>query len=239
MRHSLLRIRIITAWALFCLGTLFNLQLYAQTSSGTEAPDTSISGKDIPRIISYQGQITNNGTAMNGTHHITATLYSDPNGKNSVWHGAYDADIRDGNFTVTLGAPGSWKLPENATLNQPLWIGISVDGTAEMLPRTQLAAAPYALNVPDGSITLQKLAPEVALGIGSGKNPTPQTAPTAWAEGGNNDLTTSGDWFGTVSGSGLYGHHHGSRQYSNDALSSNDKCNAYAEQHRGIICECH
>jgi len=197
-------IKVIIVAALFFFAALFNLQVHAQTSSGTEAPNTSISSKDIPRIISYQGQITNNGSAMNGTHHITATLYSDPNGKNSVWHGAYDADITDGIFTITLGASGSWKLPENATLDQPLWIGISVDGSAEMLPRTQLAAAPYALNVPDQSITFAKLAPDLALGMGTWKNQTPQTAPTEWAEGGNNDLTTSADWFGTITHTKCY-----------------------------------
>ena len=68
--------------ALFLVAALFSQRVGAQVSGGT---DSSIRVSDVPRIMSYQGQITTtNGTAMNGTHTITATLYSDPHGTHSV-----------------------------------------------------------------------------------------------------------------------------------------------------------
>jgi hypothetical protein len=162
------------AAALLFLAALFSLRLNAQVVGGI---DTTIRQADVPHIISYQGQIKSaDGTATNGTHHITTTLYSDSRGINSVWQGAYDADIKDGIFTVMLGS-GTSKLPQTDLLNQPLWIGIKVDGGEEMQPRGQLSAAPYALNVPDQSITLAKLSPEVALSLAGGGLPTPQVAP--------------------------------------------------------------
>ena len=149
MRHLLKHIT--TAAALFFLAALFNIDAHAQSVGQALLPAPT--DKDIPRIITYQGQITTTeGSAMNGTHHITATLYPDPHGLHPLWQSGYDADIKDGIFTVTLGG-GAAKLPENAALNQPLWIGISIDGSAEMQPLTRLTAAPYALNVPDQSIT--------------------------------------------------------------------------------------
>ena len=139
--------------------------------------------QDVPHIISYQGQITtSDGIAMNGTHHITATLYSDHFGKTSVWQGTYDAAITNGIFNIVLGA-GVSKLPDVAEMNRSLWVGISVDEGEEMQPLTQLSSVPYALNVPDQSITMAKLAPDVVLGTRN--TPTPQHDPDDWALNGN------------------------------------------------------
>ena len=146
---------------------MFSLQLDAQTV----AP----SGTDVPHILSYQGQITStDGNVVNGTHHITATLYSDRYGKTSLWQGEYDASVTNGIFNILLGSANS-KLPDVSEMNRPLWVGIKVDGGEEMQPLTQLSAAPYALNVPDKSITTAKLAPDVLLSLGSLHVPTPQT----------------------------------------------------------------
>jgi len=84
-------------------------------------------------------------------------------------------------------------------MNQPLWIGISVDGTQEMQPLTRLAAVPYALNIPDQSVTMAKLSPEVAAGIGQRKTPTIQTAngTVYWGETGNNSTIPGTNYVGT------------------------------------------
>ena len=157
--------RNILSAALFLVAVLFSQRVDAQVSG---------SNTDVPRIMSYQGQITTtDGIAMNGRHNITATLYSDPHGTHSVWKGSYSAEVRNGIFNISLGS-GAKKLPDNAEMNQPLWVGIKCDEGEEMQPLTQFASVPYALNVPDQSITLAKLAPEVVLGMGTGHTPTTQ-----------------------------------------------------------------
>src|ERR1700733_13503651 len=94
--------------ALFMLAAVLNLKVDAQVSGGT---DTLVHQTDIPRIITYQGQLTTtSGTAMNGTHKITATLYSDHLGNNPIWQGSYYAEITNSLFSVELGS-GSQKLP--------------------------------------------------------------------------------------------------------------------------------
>lgn len=180
MRHYLLTIA-----ALILLPEMFIDSLNAQVSGSA----------DIPRIISYQGQITTtNGIAMNGTHTITATLYSDPHGTNSVWQGVYSPIITNGIFTVQLGS-GSQKLPDNSIMNQRLWVGIKCDEGEIMQPLTALESAPYALNVPDQSITFAKLAPEVVLGMGVGHTPTIQG--TSWTQTGDAYNGNLGDILGT------------------------------------------
>src|SRR4051794_18999918 len=102
----------------------FSIKSFAQTT-------------DVPRIISYQGQITSiDGSALNGNHRIITHLYGDRFAHNEIWQGTYDVEITSGIFSVKLGSD-AYKLPDNTTLDRPLWIGISVDGTP-MQPLTQL-----------------------------------------------------------------------------------------------------
>ncbi len=179
--------RTILIAALFFVAAVLNQRVDAQVSGNTT---------DVPRIMSYQGQITTtNGIAMNGTHIITATLYSDPHGTLPLWRGSYDAEVKNGIFTISLGS-GTKKLSDNAQMNQPLWVGIRVDEGEEMQPRTQLASVPYALNVPDKSITFDKLAPEVALGMRNNHTPKTQATGNQWSQ--NGDAIGAMAWLGST-----------------------------------------
>ena len=132
---------------------------------------------------------------MTGTHHIVATIYTNSYGGHSIWQGTYEAEIKNGLYTISLGS-GKYPFPDITTMDRPLWLGISIDSSEEMVPLTQLAAVPYALNVPDGSITSAKLSPDVALGLGHGNNPTIQST-GSWNLGGNS-ITPPGDTLGTT-----------------------------------------
>ncbi len=172
--------------ALVVVSAFFSLRIGAQT-----IPNSS----DVPTILSYQGQITGTGgQTVNGTHHITATLYTDHFGNNSLWQGEYDAAITNGIFNILLGS-GKSKLPEITEMNRSLWVGIRVDGGEELKPLTQLSAAPYALNVPDKSITAAKLADDLLLG--SIKGPQIQATPN-WTRTGDAYSAASGDVLGTA-----------------------------------------
>jgi len=146
--------------------------LIAALFIGTSKAQTSF---DVPHTMSYQGQLSSSasGDAMNGTHTISATIFTNPDGAHSIWQGTYNANITNGIFDITLGS-GNYPLPEVTSMNRPLWVGISIDGGEIMKPLTQLSAAPYALNIPDQSVTLSKLAPDVMSSIGSINNPKPQ-----------------------------------------------------------------
>jgi hypothetical protein len=77
-----------------------------------------------------------------------------------IWEGRYAVQVTSGIFAIPLGA-GKYPLPTVSSLDKQLWVGISVDGSDELRPLTQLTSSPYALNVADKSITKEKLSDEL------------------------------------------------------------------------------
>ena len=122
-------------------------QVFAQSSSTP----------DVPRVISYQGLLTSSGgqAAADGLHLLTLRLYTDALGTNpAVWSDTFTAETQSGVFSVLLGSKAP--LPASSIMAQPLWLSVEVDGV-ELRPLSELSAAPYALSVPNGSITSEKL----------------------------------------------------------------------------------
>jgi hypothetical protein len=71
-----------------------------------------------------------------------------------------------GSGTLVLGATAS--ITDTLLMSGPLWLGISIDGGAEVQPRTMLASVPYAL-MADRARIAEELAPEVT-GIATSLN---------------------------------------------------------------------
>jgi len=89
-------------------------------------------GADVPRVISYQGQISSNsGVPLSGDESVTVTLYADPISRHVIWRGKYDVTITNGLFTVLLGK-GAYPLPMSDSLNRQLWVGIQIGESEEM-----------------------------------------------------------------------------------------------------------
>lgn len=144
-RNTLLRRTLTWCAALALLGGTAQAQQPAQS--------------ETPGTISFQGLISDNAAnpIADGNYDITVTLYGDREGREIVWRDQYNAPVVDGLFNLFLGA-GNNALPEPTAMDRPLWVGFSIDGSPEMQPLTPLSASPYALNVPDRSITTGKLA---------------------------------------------------------------------------------
>ena len=109
---------------------------------------TCCSFADVPRLISYQGRLTNAvGVPITGSHRITFKLYTVASGGLAIW---------TENQTTTLNAEGLYNVMLGDSTNFPLsvdysvayWLGIAVDGGAEIC-RYQFGASPYALNIAD------------------------------------------------------------------------------------------
>lgn len=114
---------------------------------------------DIPRTISYQGVLTaSEGSVVpDGTYDISIGLYTDPQGHEQIWLDTYNTLVHNGIFNIYLGT-GTSPLPSTSEMNRPLWIGTSINGSDIMRPLTPLTASPYALNLPDQTVTTNKLA---------------------------------------------------------------------------------
>lgn len=122
--------------------------------------------------INYQGRIADSaGNPLTETMPMTFRLYPVPTGGTPLWAetwtGGNSVAVSDGLFNVMLGSIE----PDLAIIiqsNGELYLGIEIGNDSEMTPRVQLGSVPFAmqsLTVPDGSITTEKLAPDIEMGM--------------------------------------------------------------------------
>jgi hypothetical protein len=112
---------------LLCLG------LFATTSEA-----------QVPRNISYQAELLSGNARATGLHTFKV-IYYDGLGTNLYSETFNSIEVKNGLFTLPLGTLMGG-FPVSMSFNQAYSIGISIDGGAELTPRTDLAAAPYAMN---------------------------------------------------------------------------------------------
>ena len=108
----------------------------------------STSDAAINPQINFQGKLTNtDGTNVtNGTYSIVFSIYTVASGGSNIWTETQSSvSVTDGIFRVALGSvtslPGSVDFNTNA-----IYLGIKVGADAEMTPRVQFTASPYAFN---------------------------------------------------------------------------------------------
>lgn len=116
-----------------------------------------VSGQ-IPSLISYQGTLTdNNGNPVSdGEYGINFKLYTAADGGSEVWEEDQTILVVNGIFNVLLGSVEEFDIE----FDEPYWLGISIEGGSEMLPRIQLSSSPYSMKaktVEDGTITSDKI----------------------------------------------------------------------------------
>ncbi len=97
----------------------------------------------IPRMLSYQGKLTDNsGNAVpDTTYSVAFRLYTVPSGGSAFWNETQTVRTRSGLFSVLLGSVtpiGS--MPDAGAV----YLGMAVAGGAELTPRLRIASAAYA-----------------------------------------------------------------------------------------------
>lgn len=180
--------------------------------------------------INFQGKLTNpNGTNVtDGTYSIVFSIYTVDTGGVAVWTETQPSvSVNDGIFRVALGSITS--LPGSVDFNgSSLWLGIKVGADAEMTPRVQFTASPYAFN----SDRLGGLTSNGFVQLGPGSVQADATTNSSLyinktASGNLIQLQSSGADVFTVSGAGdiLFGqnanHTIGVAQESTNAVGNN------------------
>ncbi|MBN1884695.1 MAG: hypothetical protein JW876_04125 [Candidatus Krumholzibacteriota bacterium] len=101
-------------------------------------------GAAVPRTLSWQGVLTDGaGTAVpDGSYEVIFRVYDVPSGGSPLWESVRTVAVGDGIFSVMLGET----VPLGPAFDVPCWLGMSIEGGAELAPRTALASVPYALN---------------------------------------------------------------------------------------------
>ena len=124
---------------------------------------TSTTTGSSKTTINYQGYLTDSsGNPVGGPLDMAFRLYNVESGGEALWIETQNAVATSGGlFSVLLGSETAIST-EIVANNNDLWLGIAVGGDEEMSPREKIASAPYAMlaNVPNGSITTEKIADE-------------------------------------------------------------------------------
>lgn len=137
----------IAGLALYGLVTLGSGRLWAAGEESRPAAEDA-PAITIPSTFNYQGFLRDGqGNPMGGTHKITLKLWKDVEATNVAALHTEDfpaVSVRDGLFNVLMGSLAS--LDTNIFVNNAaIFVGISVDDGAELLPRQRIHPVPWAI----------------------------------------------------------------------------------------------
>ena len=98
---------------------------------------------DVPQTMSYQGVLrdASGNPVADGDYSVSFTLYYAATGPGAIWTETQLLSAEAGIINATLGSTTPLAPPFNVTY----WLGIAVEGEAELTPRVELTSAPYAL----------------------------------------------------------------------------------------------
>lgn len=98
----------------------------------------------VPRSISYQGLLIKAGQPVNSQVNVKINVYNAA-GQVLYTETMNQVQVNNGIFNVLLGG-NSGLLPSSLKFDEQYYLGVDVDNTGEISPRTPFTAAPYALN---------------------------------------------------------------------------------------------
>ncbi len=105
------------------------------------------------QVITYQGTASSNGSPLQGAHSVALAIYSDSSGGTALYQESQGAvAFSAGVFNIQIGTNKANPLPlfdagDYMGTVRPApnyYLGISIDGGAELAPRTKLGAVPTA-----------------------------------------------------------------------------------------------
>lgn len=104
---------------------------------------TAITYAAIPRVINYQGRLTDkDDNPLTGNFLVTFRFYDVEKEGQAIWEEGHILTIKNGMFNVLMGSV----KPLEIDFNKNLWFGMEVASDGEMTPRIKLASSVYALN---------------------------------------------------------------------------------------------
>ena len=98
----------------------------------------------VPQLLKHQGYMSDNqGEPASGSANMIFNLYSVESEGESMWTQTIAVTFDEGHYKVVLG-PGTPELSLDLLDGADLFLGITLEGAAEFMPRMKLASVPYA-----------------------------------------------------------------------------------------------
>ena len=128
----------------------------------------------IPKTLNYQGVLTDGSEVAvpDGSYSLTFAIYDVPTEGSALWTETQPVMVNKGIFSAILGVGTALDLDFDDTY----YLGISVEGGDELLPRVMLTASSYAMNSrgvtgdsnifpPDGDVGIGTMVPAYRLHV--------------------------------------------------------------------------
>ncbi len=117
--------------------------------------DIQESNATAPSTISIQGTLTNaSDIPITGTRNVTLKIYSDEDVM--LCESTQSVSVNNGLFTTKIETCTTTDID-----GKDLYLGIQVEGDAEMTPRQQITPAPYAMSLIPGAKIIGDVAPPI------------------------------------------------------------------------------
>ena len=154
-------------FVLLVVASILIPSLHWRAAAQSDKQATANTTGSISNVISYEGYASDTGgqPLPDGEYTLTFALYTTPAGDSPLWVEVHQSvTIKNGLFQLYLGR-GTVANPLDLPFDQPYFLGIRVNNGPEMSPRLELTPTAYSFRakvadeVPDGSVTTEKLAP--------------------------------------------------------------------------------
>ncbi len=117
----------------------------AQSASRAARNESQPQPLNTKTPVPFQGRLTDSsGAAVGGQVSLTFALYKQQNGTTVLWSEQHSVTPQDGWFAVVLGDVGAGGNALPDWDGSELWLGVTVQGDAEMTPRTPILPVPAA-----------------------------------------------------------------------------------------------
>ncbi len=148
---------------------------------------TSAAVAQMPRTISYQG-ILSDGSGnfiSDGNHSLTLSIYDNIASSSPIYTETQTVPVVKGLFNAIIGS--NVAIPLTITFDRAYFLGVRVDGGAELNPRTPLSAVPYAMRaaVADKAMQIDPQATGVVTSVNT------QSGPLVIVGGGGTSVNTA------------------------------------------------
>lgn len=117
-------------------------RMYLEVLLGLLVPTFALA---VPTQVPYSGQLSENGTMVNGTRYFSFTIYDALTGGAALYTQAESLAVTLGVYHTALNAPDSiWN-------GQERWLSVTVNSGTKLNPRTRIASVPYAVRANNAS----------------------------------------------------------------------------------------
>jgi len=96
----------------------------------------------LPDTISYQGYLTDGKNPVSGNVTMQFSLYAPSSGETPIWSEEQIVEVVNGIYNVRLGEANT--LLHSLPFDVPYYLGVRVEGDAEMTPRQPVTSVGYA-----------------------------------------------------------------------------------------------